>query len=139
MGRASLRLRRALVPFACLLALALSGCEYKKVKVQLPTFFSSGIEELHFWRLDERRSEYVRSGHIRFSSVYGPPGRKAIEYTMINPDGSMGLTLTAPVKVKGDSILVEVIFARWPDPGWFRVSARNGVGESALSGTEIYL
>jgi hypothetical protein len=137
MGRT--RLRRAVVSVLCLCLLGLSGCEYKKVKVQLPTFFSSGIEELHFWRLDERRSEYVRSGHLRFSSVYGPPGRKAIEYTMINPDGSMGLKLTAPVKVKGDSILVQLNFARWAEPGWFRVSARNEVGESALSGTEIYL
>jgi hypothetical protein len=137
MGR--MRLRRAVVSVLCLCVLALSGCEIKRVKVQLPTFFSSGIHELHFWRLDERRSEYVRSGFIRFSSVYGPPGRKAIRYTMINPDGSTGLTLTSPVKVKGDSILVQLLFSRWADPGWFRVSARNISGESALSGTELYL
>jgi hypothetical protein len=134
-----MRLRRVALPLLCLLALSVSGCELKKVKVELPTFFSSGIEELHFWRLDEQRSEYVRSGHVRFSDLFGPPGRKAIRYTMVNPDGSEGLTLTAPVKVKDDAILVEVIFSRWPDPGWFRVSARNEAGESALSESEIYL
>jgi hypothetical protein len=137
MGRSSLR--RAVVPLVCLLALALSGCEFKKVKVLLPTFFSSGIEELHFWRLEPRRRAYVRSGYVRFSRVYGPPGRKAVQYTMINPDGSGGLTMAAPVKIKGDSIVVQVNFARWGPHGWFRVSARNDAGESALSATEIYL
>jgi hypothetical protein len=107
--------------------------------MQLPTFFSSGIEELHFWRLDKRRGRYTRSGFIRLSPVYGPPGRQGIRYTMVNPDGTTGLTLDTKVKISGDSIVLELQYSRWGTPGWYRVSARNDAGESPLSGTEIYL
>jgi hypothetical protein len=130
---------RALLPLLCLLALPLAGCEVKPVKVQLPTYFSAGVEELWFWRLDERSQEYVRSGHVRFERISGPPGRKVIEYRMVLPDGTQSVPLTAPVQVRGDSILVEVQFTRWQSPGWFRVSSRNDSGESALSDDEIYL
>jgi hypothetical protein len=135
-GRARTRL---VLPLLCLLLLPLSGCEVKPVKVQLPTFFSAGVQELWFWRLDETSREYVRSGHVRFASLSGPPGRKVIQYRMVLPDGTEGVPMTAPVKVKGDSILVEIQFARWQNPGWFRVSSRNGAGESPLSDDEIFL
>jgi hypothetical protein len=132
-------LPRFLAPLLAALALSLSGCEYKAVTVQLPSFFSAGVEELWFWRLEGRRDEYVRSGHIRLSGLFGPPGRKVVQYTMVSPQGEEGLTLTAPVKVRGDSIIVELNYARWAKPGWFRVSSRNRAGESPLSESEIFL
>jgi hypothetical protein len=136
-----LRTRRAAhrlaISVLCLLAVSLSGCEVKVVTVQLPSFFSAGIDELQFWRLEQQ--QYVRSGHIRLQGLFGPPGRKVVQYTIVNPDGSDALTLTAPVQVRGDSIVVELMYARWADPGWFRVSSRNRAGESALSEEEIFL
>lgn len=130
---------RLVLPLLCLLLVPLSGCEVKPVRVQLPTFFSAGVQELWFWRLDETSQEYVRSGHVRFREIAGPPGRKVIEYTMVLPDGTEGVPTVAPVKVRGDSILVEIQFTRWQNEGWFRVSSRNEAGESALSDEEIFL
>lgn len=130
---------RVVLPLLCLLLLPLTGCEVKPVKVQLPTFFSAGVEELWFWRLDESTQEYVRSGHVRFAEIAGPPGRKVIRYRMVLPDGTEGVPMTAPVQVRGDSILVELQFTRWQNPGWFRVSSRNSNGESPLSDDEVYL
>jgi hypothetical protein len=133
------RARRALAPLLLLLAVSLAGCEYKAVTVQIPSFFSAGVDELWFWRLQARRDEYVRSGHIRFGGLFGPPGKKVVQYTMVAPSGEVGLTLRAPVRIKGDSIVVELNYARWADPGWFRVSSRNRAGESPLSEAEIFL
>lgn len=130
---------RALLPLLCLLVLPLAGCEVKPVKVQLPTFFSAGVDELWFWRLEESSEEYVRSGHVRFGEISGPPGRKVIAYRMVLPDGTESVAMTAPVQVRGDSILVEIQFTRWQNAGWFRVSSRNSAGESTLSDDEIYL
>jgi hypothetical protein len=130
---------RAAVPLLVLLAASLSGCEYKAVTVQIPSFFSAGVEELWFWRLEGRGREYVRSGHIKLNGLFGPPGKKVIQYTMVSPAGEQGLTLTAPAKVRGDSIIVELNYARFAEPGWFRVSSRNGAGESPLSAAEIFL
>jgi hypothetical protein len=136
--RALRRLALPLVLF-CALVLPLSGCEYKTITVQIPTFFSAGVQELWFWRLDEGANQYVRTGHLKFGDLYGPPGRKVIQYTMVFPDGQEGLTLTAPVKVQGDAILVELNYARMEDAGNYRVSSRNRAGESALSESDILL
>jgi hypothetical protein len=131
---------RAILPIVCLLAtLAITGCEVKQVKLQLPTFFSAGVTEIWFWRLDDTSNEYVRSGHLRLKGLSGPPGRKVLHYTMVAPDGVKALPLIAPVQVRGDSIIVQLDYSRWQEPGWFRVSARNGSGESGLSDDEIFL
>jgi hypothetical protein len=134
-----IRTLRVLAPLLLVLAVSLSGCEYKALTVQLPSFFSAGVEELWFWRLEARSDEYVRSGHIRIRGLFGPPGKKVVQYTMVSPAGEEGLTLTAPVKVRGDSIVVELNYARHASPGWFRVSSRNRAGESPLSEAEIFL
>jgi hypothetical protein len=131
---------RALLPVACLFAtLALTGCEVKQVQLQLPSFFSSGVDEVWFWRLDDQSREYVRSGHLRITSLSGPPGRKVLRYTMVMPDGTDGMALQAPAQVRGDSIIVELEYTRWQEPGWFRVSSRNDAGESPLSDDEVFL
>jgi hypothetical protein len=130
-------LQQLAISLLCVLAISLSGCELKTLTVRLPTFFSAGVEVLQFWRLDGPRG-FVRSGHIRFQGLYGPPGRKVVQYTIVDPSGADSLTLTAPVLVRGDSIVVELMYARWADPGWFRVSSRNRAGESALSEEEIF-
>jgi hypothetical protein len=131
---------RAFLPLACLLAtLSLAGCEVKPVQLQLPTFFSAGVSEVWFWRLDDSTQEYVRTGHLRIDALTGPPGRKVLRYTMMAPDGSNGMSLQAPAQVRGDSIIVQLDYTRWQAPGWFRVSAANDSGESGLSDDEIFL
>ena len=134
--------RRSAARLACVLLFLLPwvGCEWKRVAVQLPTFFSAGVEELHFWRLEEGSSDYVRAGHVRFGSLIGPPGSQTIHYTMVSPEGEpTAFTLTSEVDVVGDSIVLELWYARWPDEGTFRVSARNAAGESDLSEAVIDL
>jgi hypothetical protein len=140
MGRQRRTRIRAFLPIACVLVtLAFTGCEVKPVQLQLPTFFSAGVEEVWFWRLDDSTEEYVRSGHLRIVGLTGPPGRKVLRYTMVSPDGADGMTLQAPAQVRGDSIVVQLEYTRWQEPGWFRVSARNDSGESGLSDEEIFL
>jgi hypothetical protein len=119
--------------------LSLTACENKPLSVELPSFFSAGIEELWFWRLDEGSGTYVRSGHMRLSPVFGQPGAEELAYTRYGPDGEEGLTINAPVEVTGDSIRLELWFARWEDEGSFKLSARNAAGESPLSSDSIML
>lgn len=131
--------RRAWLPVLCFFTLCSAGCELSPVRLQLPGYFSAGVQEVWFWRLDEATDQYVRSSNLRLEGLSGPPGRKVIRYTMVAPDGSDLTTLEAPVQVRGDSIIVELQYARWQQPGWFRVSSRNAVGESGLSDEEIFL
>jgi hypothetical protein len=134
-----IRRRGLALAFSLACLLAMPGCEAKVVTVELPTYFSAGVDEVWFWRLDERSQGYVRSGHMKFAGLFGPPGKKILQYTMVAPDGTQGLTITSPVSIQGDSITVALNYARWANPGWFRVTARNRAGESALSAREVYL
>jgi hypothetical protein len=137
MGSIRWRAVAAALALGCLLAA--SGCEYKIVNLKLPNFFSAGVDELWFWRLDERSRGYVRSGHMKVAGLFGPPGAKVLQYTMIGPDGTPRQSISARVTIQGDAIIVALNYARWAAPGWFRVSARNRAGESPLSAREVYL
>jgi hypothetical protein len=118
--------------------LALPGCEYAVVSLKLPTFFSAGIEQVWFWRLDEHGGGYVRTGHIRVEGLAFVAGRQQLRYVIVSPNGAESHELVAPVAVEGDAVTAALNFARWSGPGWFRVSARNDAGESPLSAREIY-
>ena len=126
----------AALALACLLAA--SGCEFKKVSLQLPTFFSAGIKEVWFWRLKEGGGGYVRAGYVNLLGLTSLNGRQYLRYTCVGPTGGESHVLMAPITAATDSITVTVNFARWTTPGWFRVSARNGAGESPLSAREVY-
>jgi len=132
------RIRAAAAGFALLCLSALPGCDVKLVKLQLPSFFSAGVTQLWFWRLDERSGGYVRNGRVEVDGLVGPSGAKSLQYTIIFPNGTSGVTLKAPVAVSGDSIIVGLNYTVFQH-GWYRVSARNGAGESPLSQREIYL
>jgi hypothetical protein len=135
----SIRWRAVAAALALVCVLAASGCEYKIVNLKLPNYFSAGVDEIWFWRLDERTRGYVRSGHMKVAGLFGPPGAKVLQYTMVGPDGRGTHTILSRVTIQGDAITVGLNFARWTAPGWFRVSARNRAGESPLSTRELYL
>ena len=126
----------AVFAFACLLAS--SGCEFKSVSLQLPTFYSAGIKEVWVWRLKEGGGGYVRAGYLKLLGLTWVNGRQLLRYTCVGPTGGESHVLMAPITSATDSITVTVNFARWTTPGWFRVSARNGAGESPLSAREVY-
>jgi hypothetical protein len=132
--------RRALAAalgLACLVAF--TGCEYAFVTMKLPTYFSSGIDEIWFWRLNEQGQGYVRSGYIRVGGLSGAAGQQVLQYTIVGPDGTEGGATDAVAAVESDAITVTLTFTRSAPHAWFRVSARNEAGESPLSASEVFL
>jgi hypothetical protein len=135
----SIRWRAVAAALGLVCLLGASGCEYKIVNLKLPNYFSAGVDEIWFWRLDERTRGYVRSGHVKVTGLFGPPGAKVLQYTMVVPDAAGQFPATSKVTIQGDAIIVALHYARSAAPGWFRVSARNRAGESPLSSREVYL
>lgn len=134
-----LRRRTAAAAFALICLLAAPGCkDLNPVTMQLPTFFSAGIDELWFWRLDETTGGYVRKGHLELEGITGPAGSQVLQYAVVNGDGTTLMLLEAPVSIQTDSVTVQLSYYGTATPGWYRVSARNAAGESALSSKEIY-
>lgn len=132
-------LSRVLCALPLIFLLNTAGCKIASVELELPSFFSSGIDELWFWRHDETTSTYVRAGHIRLHGMNGPIGAQRLMYTLYNPQGEEGLTLDMPVDVSSDSVHLVLWFANWMDDGTFKVSARNAAGESDLSSASVTL
>ena len=127
------RALRALRALPLLLLLNLTGCQFESVLMELPGFFSTGVDEIWFWRRDEGSNTYVRAGHIRLVGMSGPAGDQRLVYTQYNPQGEPGLTLDSQFESSGDTLRVDFWFANWLEDGTFKVSARNQAGESSLS------
>lgn len=130
---------RVLCALPLVLLLNATGCQLESVAMELPSFFSTGIDELWFWRRDESTGAFVRSGHMQLLGLEGPVGDQSLVYTQHHANGQSELTLAAPADVRGDSIRVVLSFANWMEDGTFKVSARNTAGESALSSSSVTL
>ncbi len=130
---------RVLCALPLVLLLNAAGCQFESVPIELPGFFSTGIDELWFWRRDEVSGDYVRAGHMELVEITGPVGSQMLRYKLYSPQGDPGLTIGSPVSVTGDAVRVVLWFANWMDDGTFKVSARNASGESALSSASVTL
>src|SRR5262245_38271609 len=126
----SIRPRALAAAFATACLLAMFGCEFKTVKLQLPTYYSAGIQEIWFWRLSEGGGGYVRSAHIELLGIASIDGRQQLRYILVGPQGGESQVLVTPIQSGQDSITATVNFVRSAQPGWVRVSARNQAGES---------
>ena len=139
MGRISLR---SLCLLGLLLLLALPGCEMKAVTIRLSDFESQQVEGVNFWRQSELTGQFELAGRITFVGLAERDGVESLFYQVSNPDGSEGFVLQAPVvrdAADPDLITVQLQYARWEDPGWFKVTAYNPAGNSPLSDEQVFL
>ena len=134
---------RALVALALLsVAPHLLACDYKQVTVRVLDFDTNAVIGVRFWRLSESSGEFLAGGRVLFSEVYQEDGEEWVDYTVVNEDGSEGLTLPARIVRDGanpDAVTVDLYYSRFEGPGWYRVSAFNGAGDSDLSDEQVYL
>ena len=134
--------RRSICLVGLFLLLALPGCELKSVTIRLSGLESQQVEGVRFWRQSERTGQFELAGRVAFVGVVERKGVEWLHYELLNPDGSAGFTLHAPVErdpSDPDMITVQLQYARWENPGWFKVSAYNPAGDSPLSDEQIFL
>lgn len=141
----STTLTRAALRLALLLLLLVpaAGCETKKVTIAIPGFGTGNVEGIWIWRRDESTGLYKRACRFELSDAqYGAPSEK-VSYTQVCTDpGQIGMDLQARVyrpPTDPNTIVVNLWYFRYADPGQFKASAYNSLGESPLSPTSLTL
>jgi hypothetical protein len=133
---------KGLCALVILLAVALSGCEYKQVTVRISDLEAAQVDGVRFWRLSETSGRFEPGGVIRFTEVGLLKGVETLFYSVLNADGSEGLTLSSPVArdpAHPDRVTLRIWYPRMEEEGWFKVTSFNAVGESSLSDEQIFL
>lgn len=122
--------------------LALTGCETKRIWVELPLFGDGAVDGVWLWRLDETSGEYVRHCHIPIGDVEPREGGEAVYYEQECGDQRLDFDLFASVErsaTNADTVTVGLWYMRWEDPGTYKLSSHGAEGESALSETTLDL
>lgn len=129
--------RGATLLAAALLLLAVQGCKWFEITVKIPDYDSRQVQGVWMWRKDSASGQWQRAGQIVFqpAAAAANPGDEALQYVVVQPDG-FGLPLRAPVQrdtAAPDRVTVRLWYARYLEPGEYRVSTYNESGESPLS------
>lgn len=132
MGRAR---RWARLLLAAGLLLAVQGCKWFEITVKIPDFDSRKVQGVWVWKQDPISGQWQRAGQILFDPAPSGTASKDLHYVVLQPDG-FGLPLKAPVErdpKAPDQVTVRLWYARFLEPGQYRVSTYNAAGESSLS------
>ncbi|MCC6641413.1 MAG: hypothetical protein IT386_09660 [Deltaproteobacteria bacterium] len=132
------RAKRAGILLAgALLLLAVQGCKWFEITVRIPDFDSRRVQGVWMWRKDPATGRFERAGQIVFqqAAASSTPGVEELQYLVVQPEGA-AFPLRAAVdrdKTTPDRVTVRLWYARYLDPGEYRVSTYNDSGESPLS------
>ncbi|CAG0971431.1 hypothetical protein MYXO_01324 [Myxococcaceae bacterium] len=127
--------RRARLLVAALLLVAASGCKWFEISVTIPDFDSRRVEGVWVWKEDPATGTWQRAGQIVFEPPAPNTPSDELHYIVVQPDG-FGLPLRtrlARARLASDEVTLRLWYARFLDPGRYRVSTYNAAGESALS------
>lgn len=124
-----------------LFVLPLTGCETKRIWVELPSFGDGDVDGVWLWRLSEGGS-WERHCHIPIGDVETLNQNETVHYDQECGDQDLGFDMTATVErveQDPDTVRVGLWYLRWEDPGTYRLSSHGADGESALSETTLEL
>jgi hypothetical protein len=146
-------MKRSIHRSACaalaLFALSLTGvatqCSVKWLAVEIPDLEANQIEGIQLWRGDQETSQiYDENVRILFGDRLVSNGSELIEYRIQTPEGEPIPAWSHAAIDRGEGgngpIRLYFVLGDWSEqPGWFRVSTFNAVGESDLSAESVFL
>lgn len=137
------RLLRGAVLALCLVSTPmLLGCEMKVIQVQLPGYGSGEVDGIYLWK--QIAGKWTRICRIDFTDHRMTNQGERLSYVQncIQGRTRRGVVLPTPVeRLAGDpeTIVIDLIYLRYEDPGTYRATAFNESGESPLSATALPL
>lgn len=139
----SCRILRSAALVLSLLSIPLFGCETKTLQIQLSGFSTSGIEGIYLYRRNDQ-GQFERMCRIDIDGNRLTAGGETVQYIQNCVDGKeipaiLHETLVRRSPSAPDTILIDIWYMRYEDPGLYRATAFNAAGESALSATELTL
>jgi len=135
-------LRRLALGALALTIIPLGGCQVALFTISIPDFASKAVDGVWLWRLSPATGVYQREMQFVFGNVIQKGGGESLDYDAQGTDGSSPLSMQAYVTrnpANPDQISVQLIFTRGDQPGYYRASTYNGVGDSPLSSESLPL
>src|SRR5688572_11974943 len=121
----------------------LLACELGQLRVRIPDFFSSDVQGVRLYRVDDATGELVDAGRIEFVSVGTSAQGEYVEYMQYTPDGQPGWgPVYAPIERLPDDpngVDVTLGFSNTLPSGWFKVASYNLIGTSKPSSTQTFV
>jgi hypothetical protein len=128
---------------ASLLALVgpLTACETKSVTVQIPAFGAGAVDGIWLWRLSETSNSFERMCRIDIGDSAVTASGEMVDYIQDCEEHAGVMLKTKVDRLPSDpqTVVLDLWYMRWEDPGVYKASAYNSGGESALSISSIQL
>lgn len=124
-----------------LVALPLTGCETKRIWIELPSFGDGSVDGIWLWRLADS-GEYERQCNIPIGDVETVGSAESVYYDQDCGDVLFEWNLYAAVERSPEdagTVRLGLWYMRWENAGVYKLSAYSADGESALSATTLDL
>jgi hypothetical protein len=119
----------------------LTACETKSVTVQIPAFGVGAVDGIWLWRLSEASNTFERMCRIDIGDSAVTPSGEIVDYIQDCEDHP-GVQLKSRVErlaADPQTVVLDLWYMRWEDPGVYKASAYNAGGESPLSANSVQL
>jgi hypothetical protein len=122
----------------------LLACPWGQLNVQIPDFFSSDVQGIRLYRLDDASGQLVDAGHIEFLAVEKTQGgNEMLKYRQLSPEGEVTwgpvYTRVERIPEQPNALAIRLGFVNQLPSGWFKVASYNLIGTSRPSATQTFI
>lgn len=122
----------------------LLACPLGQLKLQIPDFFSSDVQGVRLYRLDDASGQLVDAGHIEFMGIErAANGDEIISYQQLRPNGELAwgpiYTRIQRLPEHPEGIELQLGFVNQLSSGWFKVASYNLIGTSRPSASQVFI
>ena len=121
----------------------LLACPLGQLRLQIPDFFTSDVQGVQLYRIDDATGQLVDAGRIEFMGLQKNNGADVLKYKHVSPEGDpwFGPVFTQIVRnpSQPNGIEVTLAFLNQLPSGWFKVASYNLIGTSRASATQTFI
>jgi len=121
----------------------LLACPLGQLRLQIPDYFTSDVQGVQLYRIDDASGQLVDAGRIEFLGVQKSNGGEVLKYKHVSPEGDpwFGPVFTQIVRnpSQPNGIEVTLAFLNQLPSGWFKVASYNLFGTSGASVSQTFI
>jgi hypothetical protein len=121
----------------------LLACPMGRLRLQIPDYFTSDVQGVQLYRIDDASGELVDAGRIEFIKVEKQQNVDYLKYRHVSPEGDpwWGPVYTPINRIPNqpNGIEIELAFLNQLPSGWFKVASYNLIGTSRASAAQTFV
>jgi hypothetical protein len=121
----------------------LLACPLGQLRLQIPDYFTSNVQGVQLYRIDDASGALVDAGRIEFLGLEAQSTGEFLKYKHVTPEGDPALgplfTQIARIPNQPNGIEVTLAFMNQMPSGWFKVASYNLIGTSGASASQTFI